>query len=271
MITDKMKKLTCSNNRPHFINDVCVEYKTICLSYIDKTIKLLNTLFDKGVNVNKILEYEIDDKVKCNNMDFEKYQDGWVVSTRVTGNHIHDNTTFIKRDNESDVELLAKYYEALRVYSKNISMYANVQQEIIDKFVRDYYVIYKSDLMMDANVNNVLFDGDKFSFINLYYNEGTKNKLGFFIRDVLDLLIFQPPYILLEDDSIIDDIPVEMYSSLSTNIKLLLDSIMLALSKLPISSFRVEKEVIDYLTTKESLIHGGINQDDLLSKLKKEN
>lgn len=268
MITDKMKQLAKSDTITCFIGDNCVSYRTINLSSIGKTIKLLDMLSKKGVNTNKILEYEIDNDSVCSIIDFERYQDGWILSTKLEGNPIHDDITYIRQtDDISAVDLLARYYEALRTYSRNIAMYANAKQEVIDKLVLDFFTIYKSDLMLDVNVNNVLFDGKSFGFINLYYSDGAKNKLISFIRSLLDLVIFQPPYILLNDGTIIDDIPNEMYSSLSTNIKLLLDKLIEALSKLPISSFKVEKDVINYLVTKENLIHGGISQDDLLSKI----
>lgn len=265
MITDEMKK--ASLNAPYYVDNYCIEYKTINLSSIDKNIKLLDTLFREGINVSRIIDYEIDSNSKCDNIDFEKYQEGWVLSSNMHGNKIHDDITYIKEDDMSDVDLLAAYYESLRNYSKNIAMYASTSQDVINKFVSDYYTIYKSELMMEISVNNIRFDGEKFIFTNLYYSEGSKTKLVSFVRELLDLIIFQPPYILLDNDTIIDDIPREMYTSLSSNIKILLDKILYALSKLSISKTRIEKDVVSYLITKENLIRGGISQDDLLAKL----
>ncbi len=268
MVTDKMKKLTKSDSNPHFFGNYCLVYATINLSSVGKTVKLLNTLSARGVNVSKILEYEVDSESKCTIVDFERYQDGWILSSKISGMPIHDDITYIKATKDiSDIDLLTSYYKALRTYSKNIATYVNLSQDVIDKLVVDYYAIYKSELMMDVSVNNVLFDGVRFGFINLRYSEGAKNKLGFFIRELLDLIIFQPPYILLESGTIIDDIPREMYNSLSNNIKLLLDKIMAALSNLPISRKKIENDVLSYLVTKENLIHGGISQDELLNKL----
>lgn len=282
MITEKLKELTKRdsnsqqvNASSYFAGDNALVYATIDAVRINDDMKLIDKLKSSGINVFEIRAYSLDEDEFVDYIDEEEYQDGWIVEQRAKGHHIHEPSEVILIGNSDEVaQGYSDYFKALRKYASNMAEYANASQKHFDKFIRDYLTIEQTPLIVEPKVTNFYYDKeDGFSFVNLHsYGNDKRFEIGEFVQNVLNVLIYQPPHIVVYDELskqsnksiIIDGIPNEIYDGLKVNVVKVLDNIIMALRHAPIRQKIVDNSLEKYFEVKSNLFRGGINQDDII-------
>ncbi len=167
-LTDEMIQETIRNNQKFNIyDDKCVLlYKKFPVknTEIDKYIKTLESLKEKGVNTPLILDYHI---VETSEFGYCK---AVILEEKADGTTLDLNPIYINLKNESiDFKKVSdSYLSALDSYINEIENRANVSQNMYDKFLTDFFLINNSNLQIDPKPLNFYFSSSSgFTFIDI--------------------------------------------------------------------------------------------------------
>ena len=251
-----------SNSKCHLMGDFALLYGSIPIRTIAKKIEIINNYIKQGFNLIPILDYKLDETANIN--DYSKqnpnavYQDGWTLQKRAPGHELHPYPQMITIDSIEDVtQSYDDYLSALKEYKERIKEYANASQEQITKFIVDYSILEKSELLIDSSkATNFFYDANTgFSFIDINLKENPSFVFnedyftGYIINNLLSnlpsMMTYQKQYYRRGDVDFDRVIPSDLSQEIKELLVTLIDKIVIGLNKAGISKQQIEKTIID--------------------------
>lgn len=234
------------NSVCYVFNDVVLLYGSIDISNIDRKIRAINDMKEKGINVVQILDYKVDDSKPINTYSNIQYQKGWTLQERAKGAELHSAHSSVEIMSEEQIlNGYLEYKELITDYYKRIKRLSEATQEQVNKFVSDYAILEQSSLMIDpSKAGNFFYDTEKgFSFIDMNEKNPSSQKMAFLMEHILLVTIPSASTMYIHDKcntykngQSLTIVPEEICRQLKCSVSQLLEKLVIAFKKFGFST-----------------------------------
>jgi len=169
-----------TTSKCYCIGNYALLYGSIRHESIAQRKAALEKYLSAGIQLAPILEYQFDPNAEVREYGEEtSYQDGWILQKRALGTEIykswHKGSDICSLE-EIDSQITS-YFNELDKYITLIQKFANMPQEQLNKFIKGYFMLNQSELLVDpSKPTNFFYDEEYgFTFIDLQIKETNMN------------------------------------------------------------------------------------------------